>query len=315
MNRTQYVAMYQRLAQTRTQYTECIKITRMDGVSFRFTAHDKTLSIWETDGHVYSYVPAGAFQLTALENQSGLAVSNMDIDAIITDDHITEDDLLAGKFDYANVELFIAYWSNSQVGVLPLRTSWIGDLRVEGIDFRAELRGIAQKLAQVFVETTSLECRYDFCDVHYVRSHCGLSRAAFEKTYTIQNVVSRGQFTVNIQPADYGKYGWGLATFISGANAGLEMEVTHNDADLILLFLNMPYTIKSGDQLKLLQGCDKSYTTCKDTFNNLVNFGGEPFLAGADVLQSYKLVQIEGGGAKGGSKGKGSKSKGTGSKK
>lgn len=291
MNRAQYVALYERLARTKTRYSECIKITRTDGTVFRFTAHDNALNIWEEDGHRYEYTPAGSFQLTALETTAGLDVSNMDINAIITDDHITEDDLSAGRFDSAKVELFIAYWSNTQVGTLPLRVAWVGDMNVEGQSFKAELRGIAQKLAQVFIETTSLECRHDFCDIHYTRSYCTLDRATYEKSYTVTSVVGRSQFVCDIAPADYGKYAWGLATFTSGNNSGLEMEVTHNENGSVILFLNMPYDIEIGDTLTLLQGCDKRYATCV-AYSNIANFGGEPFMAGGDMLNSYKLIQV-----------------------
>lgn len=286
--------MYRRLAQTRTQYAECIRIERTDGVIFRFTAHDKTLRVWEDDGHMYEYKPAGSFQLTALETQIGLSVSNLDVDGIITDDNITEEDLIAGRFDYANVQLFIAYWSNSQVGILPLRTSWIGDLRVEGVNFRAELRGIAQRLAQVFVEVTTLECRYDFCDVHYTRSYCGKKREDYESNFTVTDVVNRSQFTCNISGGG-SLYAYGLCTFTSGPNAGLEMEITHNEGSLLLMFLPFPYDVSIGDTVKLLQGCDKRYFTCKNRFNNIARFGGEPYLAGSDLINSYKLVEFDNG--------------------
>jgi hypothetical protein len=42
-----------------------------------------------------------------------------------------------------------------------------------------------------------------------------------------------------------------------------------------------------GDTFDLQPGCDKARETCRDTFSNIVNFQGEPFLAGND-----RLVQV-----------------------
>lgn len=291
MNRAQYVNLYQRLERTRTRYTECVKITRNDGTVFRFTAHDKDLPIWEGSvRHIYK--PAGAFQLTALENSAGLAVSNMDIEALITDDAITENDLRAGLFDNANIELFIAYWANTQVGTLPLRTSWIGELQVAQNSFKADLRGIAQKLAQAFIQAASLECRYSFCDVNMQRSYCGQNRATHTERQTVTEVLSRTAFkTDNAQPGTI--YKWGLASFVTGGNAGVEMEIVQNHGTKFGLFLPPPYVVQVGDEIDMLRGCDKTYQACKG-FGNLDNFGGEPFLTGSDLIRSWKPLDIDG---------------------
>jgi uncharacterized phage protein (TIGR02218 family) len=281
MNRTQYANIYKRLAKTKTRYVECLKITRLDGTIYRFTGHDTDMRITEADGQPYDYKSANSFQLTAIESQMGLVVSNMDINAIIDDDDISGDDLLAGLFDHANFELFIAYWTNSNVGILPLRTTWVGELRVEGADFKADLRGIAQRLAQTFVETTSLECRYQFCD-----AGCGLNEADFTENVVVATVASQDTFTAGIAQGNYGKYVWGLAKFTSGGNVGVEMEIIRNFNNKLQLFLPVPYAINQGDTLTLIEGCDKTYSTC-GVFGNIRYFGGEPFLTGSDHLTSY----------------------------
>lgn len=298
MNRSQYTDLYNRLASTRTKYTECIKITRNDGAIFRFTAHDADLKIQEADSKFYTYKAADSFILTALENQSGLVVSNMDVDAIVTDDAIEEGELIAGLFDHANVELFIAYWAGQSIGTLPLRTSWIGEIILKGSQFRADLRGIAQKLQQVFIQTTSLECRWSFCDVK-----CGLPKSAYTRTVTITSVESNDTFVANILTNDQNKFQWGLATWVTGNNAGGSMEIIRNYNTRIQLFLPMPFNISPGDQVQLVYGCDKTFTTCNNIYDNIDRFGGEPFLAGSDLLITYpRMVEDQEGESDSGSK-------------
>lgn len=298
MKRDNYTLLYNRLANTRTKYTECVKITRTDGTTYRFTALDDDLSIQEADGAFYTYKSADSFKLTALETQSGLVVSNMDVDCIVSDDSIAEDDLIAGLFDHANVELFIAYWAGQSIGTLPLRTSWIGEIQIKGVQFRADLRGIAQKLQQVFIQTTSLECRWTFCD-----PKCGLNAATYTRNVTVTAVESNDTFDANILSGDQNKFQWGLARFLTGNNAGGEMEIIRNFNTRIQLFLPMPFDVQVGDTLQLIYGCDKVFRTCNTVYNNADRFGGEPFLAGSDLLVTYpKMVDDDEEDDDGGSK-------------
>lgn len=288
MNRANYLALYERLATTRTKYTECIKITRTDGVIYRFTALDENLIVQEDDLQFYAYKSADSFKLTALENQAGLAVSNMDIDSVISDESITEGALIGGLFDYANVEIFIAYWASHRVGTLPLRTSWVGEVVLRGIEFTADLRGIAQKLQQIFIQTTSLDCRWRFAD-----AKCGLNPATYTRTVTVTEVESNDTFRANIAAPDRNKFQWGLATWLTGNNAGGQMEIIRNHNQRLHLFLPMPYDIEVGDSVSMIYGCDKNFTTCGD-YDNRRRFGGEPFLASSDLLISYpKIVEDE----------------------
>lgn len=295
MNRSQYVTLYNRLATTRTRYTECVKVTRTDGAVFRFTAHDADLRIQEEDSTFYMYKAADSFSLTALENQQGLVVSNMDVDAIISDESITEDALIAGLFDYANVEIFIAYWGSTQIGTLPLRTSWVGEVTLRGGSFTADLRGIAQKLQQVFISATSLECRWSFGDFK-----CGKPLATYTRRVGVTSKETNDTFSCNLGPFQ-NKLQWGLAKWVTGANAGGSMEIIRNFNNRIQLFLPMPFNIAPGDQLDVIYGCDKTFTTCRKDYENAMRFGGEPFLAGSDLLITYpKLVaDADDGGGKG----------------
>jgi hypothetical protein len=42
-----------------------------------------------------------------------------------------------------------------------------------------------------------------------------------------------------------------------------------------------------GTKAELIEGCDHTITTCATRFGNAVNFRGEPFLPGNDLLARY----------------------------
>lgn len=281
MNRTEYAHIFEILTRRQTYMSECIKITRRDGVVFRFTAHDVPLTIKEPDGYYQQYESANAFTLTNLETSNGLAISNMDIDGMIDDDAITEEELRLGLFDNARVDLYLAYWMDRTVKVLPLRASWIGEIQAENNKFKVDLRGIAGKLAQMFTKVTALECRYDFAD-----AKCGISAASQEESYTVQSIVSTDTFEVPIVKFD-NFYQWGKCTFVTGSNAGMEMEVLRQWQDRVQLFLPPAYPLQVGDTVRLIAGCNKTFPTCCSRFNNGRRFGGEPYLAGSDMLTRY----------------------------
>ena len=83
----------------------------------------------------------------------------------------------------------------------------------------------------------------------------------------------------------------GLVTFTADAspqplNLGLKMEVKSwvLSSKTLTLFLPMPFDVSPGDPVTLAAGCDKSLAVCRDSFDNLLNFRGEPYVPGNDLL-------------------------------
>lgn len=78
----------------------------------------------------------------------------------------------------------------------------------------------------------------------------------------------------------------GGCRWLTGNNAGSEMEIAeyNNGTYSIGLFQGMPHEIQVGDWLWLVRGCDKTMATCRDTYSNIVNFRGEPYVPGKSVL-------------------------------
>lgn len=78
----------------------------------------------------------------------------------------------------------------------------------------------------------------------------------------------------------------GLLTFIDGPNVGIAIEVktwTLIGTD-VELFLSAPFVVSNGEIVTISAGCDKTQAVCQNTFDNIQNFRGEPFVPGNDQL-------------------------------
>jgi uncharacterized phage protein (TIGR02218 family) len=282
MDTSLYPEAFAALAQTAHRMAECIKITREDGTIYRFTAYSEDLVLTEGDAMQYTYKRANSFDITALELSDGLSVSNMDLNCIIDDDDITEADLLKGLFDQANVYLFIAVWDSSGVvWQLPLRQSWIGEVQSRGLQFKGDLRGITQRLAQVFSQTTSLECRYIFGD-----SNCTVDLAPYTVNTTVAAVNSA--FTEVTSTADLSARTMrdGRLIVNDGQSAGVDIEIIKQSGSTVTLLLPLAAPLEVGDSITLIEGCSKTTASC-NVYSNILNYGGEPYLEGKDVFGRY----------------------------
>ena len=84
-----------------------------------------------------------------------------------------------------------------------------------------------------------------------------------------------------------------MLTWLTGGNAGLQAKVkSHTVAGVITLMLPMPSDPVAGDTFDIIAGCRKRlHEDCRDKFDNVVNFQGEPHLPGVDYLTADPDVQ------------------------
>jgi hypothetical protein len=143
-----------------TTLATCWRITRVDGMVFRFTDHDQDLIVEDE-----IYWASAAYSRTAISNDAGMGVDNLDVEGVFDNEAVTEADLRAGLFDQAEVRIFLVNWADPSMGVLRLRRGWFGEvvLTEQGV-FRTELRGLTQALQQRIGELYSPECRADLGD-------------------------------------------------------------------------------------------------------------------------------------------------------
>lgn len=257
-----------------TTIVTCWKLSLIDGRVMGFTDHTSDLNIDSV-----LYIAASGFSPSAIENKDSFAVDNLDISGILDSSAITEEDIINGIYDFAEVEVFQVNYNDLESGKIIELRGWVGEISIKGNRFIAEIRGITQKLQQNIGELYSPSCRAIFGD-----SCCKLNENDFSLTDIVSNSTDRQTFTANnaIQAAGY--FTAGEIEWLSGDNGGRRMEVKEFFDKQFTLALPMAKNIKEGDKFKAIAGCDKSFTACCNKFNNAVNFRGEPYVPGMDKV-------------------------------
>ena len=266
-----------------TTLAHCWKVTRRDGVVMGFTDHDADI-IYDS----VTYQAQAGFTPTALQTSATLAVDNLDLEGLLDAACIREEDLLAGLYDFAEVDVFLINYTDLTQGRMVLRTGWLGQVTVSQGQFVAELRGLTQRLSQTVGQLYSPTCRAMLGD-----AACGVNLAGYTHSGQVSAATSRSQFTDSANTQADGYFAYGKVTFTSGANAGLSMEVKQFANGSFTLILPLPHAIAAGDDYTAIAGCDKRFSTCAATFDNAVNFRGEPHVPGLDAMMQTASTRSE----------------------
>lgn len=277
-----------------TTLCHCWQVARKDGTVMGFTDHDRDVVI-----DTVTYRAASGFTATAVEDQLGLAVSNLDVEGALSSAAITESDLASGLYDDAAITIMRVNWRDTTQRVV-VRSGFLGQVSRGETVFTAELRGLAAKLDQTAGRVFQRACAWELGDS---RCTVDLAAAANHGAGTVVSVVSAFEFTAStLSSFASGIFSRGRIVWITGANAGLAIEVKAHTQESpnsrLTLFLPMPRTIQAGDAFAITAGCDKALATCRDRFSNVTNFGGFPHMPGNDFAFSYAA---QGSGNDGGS--------------
>jgi uncharacterized phage protein (TIGR02218 family) len=258
----------------------CWRITRADDVRFGFTDHDRDLAF---DGTTFE--AATGFTASEIKDALGLAVDNLEVSSALRSDRLNEDDLAAGLYDDAAVEIWRVNWADTDQRVL-MRSGSLGEVRRFGPAFAAEVRGLAHYLQQPKGRLYQSGCDADLGD-----TRCGvdLDNPAFRGTGTVLAATSARLFTASgLAAFSAGWFTRGLVTFTSGANAGRSQEVKRHalagTEATLELWQPMALPIAPADTFAVTAGCDKQFATCKARFANAINFRGFPHMPGPDYI-------------------------------
>jgi uncharacterized phage protein (TIGR02218 family) len=275
----------------------CVRITRLDGQVFGFTACDQDLTI---EGQLYTaYTSADVSEMAA---QVGAGVDNLSLVALISSTKVTEAGLLAGVWDAARVELFFCPFDNPTLGKISLLTGTIGEITEDGGQFTAEVRGLSQRLSQQFVELTSPLCRVralgdarcmplGFNEGTNISVPTGtITMAGIRFTRTVTVVTSSVQMTFGGSAEASTIFRHSPLRFVTGLNAGLTREVKEHAAGggstaVIALQEGFPFLPAVGDTATLEWGCNRTFSQCGTLFGNSSNFQAENSLPGNEALR------------------------------
>lgn len=253
----------------------CWRIERCDGVAIGLTSHDRDLAI---DGLVHRAAPGIA--PSAIKRSAGLEADSMDVTGALTHEAIGERDLLAGRWDGARVAILAVDWTNPANRVA-LGEGTIGGVETSDGGFTAELRGASAALDAPVAELTAPECRAELGDVR-----CRVAMAGRQRIVRVTAAVGQVLALDSGEPSP-GAYSSGRLRWLDGANGGLDAAIDRSEDDRVTLRQPPRLAVAAGDRGLLIEGCDKRLETCAGRFGNAINFRGEPFLPGVDLLTRY----------------------------
>jgi uncharacterized phage protein (TIGR02218 family) len=273
------------LATGATTLCNCWRISRRDGVVLGFTDHDENLSFGGT-----LFRAGTGFEGTEIETRFGLAATGSELHGALSDESISEHDLVSGKYDAARVELFLIDWSNVENRILQ-RSGDIGEVRREGSAFAVEIRGLAHQLDQERGRIFAGSCDANLGDA---RCKIDLNDPLYKCEGEIANVQGASLFAASgLDEFEHDWFTRGKLVWNSGANEGVAVEVkahrTEESVTTLSLWQTPSNAISAGDTFIVTAGCDKRFETCRAKFANTMNFRGFPHLPGNDFVVSYAV--------------------------
>jgi len=262
-------------------YAVLWKIERADSELFYFTDHDEQIEF--TDGETYT--PAGGFDATARQIQSGFSAENMDVTGVITDDAITEVDLKAGLFNDAKITETIIDWRYPWLGEIMYRYYWIVETTYTGEIWTAKMEGLTRWLTVKTGDIYTRTCRWDLGD-SATGGYC--TKTPTSENGTIYDVSSEGYnarrtFLVSGLTEDDGYYDYGYMT-INGIDLEIESYTTAGAYKKIVLAIPSPIKLEVDETFVIYEGCDKLFETCIAKLGDGEDFGGFPDVPGTNKM-------------------------------
>lgn len=260
-------------------------VARKDGAVFGFTDHDSDLAF---DGQVFK--ASSGMTARSLQQSTGLSVDNTETVGALSDAAVEEADLIAGRFDGAEVRSWLINWADTAQRIEQFRGN-IGEVSRAGGAFKAELRGLTDRLNQPHGRIYQRSCGAILGDAR-CKVDLGLP-ANFATTSVAGFDVLQRLVFIGINSYAEGWFERGRLTVLTGAAAGLTGVIKFDRfADghrIVDLWHDIGAPLAVGDQVRLEVGCDRTSDTCKAKFNNFSNFRGFPHIPGEDWLASYPL--------------------------
>ncbi len=269
------------MSDTTTTRARAWALERRDGVVIGFTDHDRDLTF---DGILFR--AETGMTAKALTQTTGLSVDNTEAAGALRSDALTEADILAGRYDVAELRIWELDWNVIADRRLLFRGT-LGEITRAGGAFRVELRGLSEPLSRsggrVFgalcpAVLGDSACRFDMASPGFF-DVCEIT--ALEEAGGILYLPALVEFPI----------GWfvhGRVQFLDGGATGLESIVRRDgsagNARRIELWTAPGATPMPGDAVRIEAGCDKRFVTCREKFGNQLNFRGFPHIPNEDWL-------------------------------
>lgn len=257
-----------------TSMALCWRLERCDGAGIALTSHDEPIVRDDV-----TFEPSPGMNPASIVRSIGLQPDSSEVAGALSSGALDESDLELGRWDGAAVQLTAYDWEDSGASPIAFLAGEIGTVSSKDEAFTAELLGAASKLDMPVCPATSAECRAHFGD-----KDCRIDFAGRNIKATI---VAADGGSLTIDPAVDDRFVLGRLRYMSGANCGQSTVIIATGGNVVRVRDLPRGAAEAGSRVELREGCDKTFATCVSRFGNAVNFRGEPYLPGNDLLTRY----------------------------
>jgi uncharacterized phage protein (TIGR02218 family) len=182
-----------------------------------------------------------------------------------------------GQLDGALLQLeraFMPTYGDTSPGTVVLFAGRISDIDCTrtGIDLkcRSHLELLNIQMPRRLWQSS---CTHTFGD-----AMCQFDRSSMQATFSAGPASSEAQIATSVSPTPPNLYIQGTVIGVTGANAGASRTVANMAGGWVYVRLAFLSPILAGDQFQLLPGCDRTLSSCTNLFNNVIHFGGFPYI-------------------------------------
>ena len=271
------------LGNTKCFRTQLFTIILLNGAVLRYCDGQSSISF---GGSVFNAVRtgAGAWKRGRIATRLGMQSSTMEL-LVIADltDTINAIPIIQatqlGLFDGAMVRveiLLMANYGNTSSGSVVIFVGEISNVDECG---RSHAKFTVTSLTHRLETPLPRKLIQPACPHTLFDSGCTLNKATFAVSKNIQAGSTQTLLIPSVgftQPDGY--FDLGTGTFTSGQNNGFSFTIKRHAAGQLQLHVPLPFVVNVGDAFTCYPGCDKLQSTCQNKFNNVINFGGMPYV-------------------------------------
>jgi uncharacterized phage protein (TIGR02218 family) len=252
---------------------------------FTFTLHDGTVYHWtNADANIVyqtvtytCHVPTISFNGGTLRQSVGKEVSTLQVELgnaanVLGNGKTLQQSIHDGDFDDAQIiidRIYMPSWGDMSLGTMRWFSGYVGEVKPKSLSVTLTLLSALDKLNRPFPKRLfQPSCPYALYD-----ASCGLT-----KSYRTTTLATAGVDLISV--TDLGvDYKLGSVQITTGPATGIYRSIINTFYGGGLQYMavaplyNTPPNI--GDTVKLLVGCDKSWTRC-GILGNTSRFGGFP---------------------------------------
>jgi uncharacterized phage protein (TIGR02218 family) len=252
-------------------------ITLTDGTVITFTTYNKPITT--PDARTFNPTTIG-LKRTRMSDKVGLEVTTLQFTITARDQDTIEgipvmEFLAGGGFTGALIKLETAVMLtnvDASAGVV-IEGIW----EISGADAigRSSAKFTANALTNRLKQLIPKPIMGPSCQWVLYSPGCGLDQSAFAVSGTVRSGTTANKLVSGFSNPD-GYFTLGKLQFTSGAGAGRWFSIRIYATGNIYPIKSLGFTPAPGDTFTAYPGCDKTVSTCKNTFNNLININAYP---------------------------------------